>query len=180
MVAELGEAVLVDVVDARIWSALRPYTFVSPPQSDAFFVLRTASPLAAYVPLRACHGPTDMPRVCPLSLYFQPSLPTLQFLRNRSTYTEAAHLVTLLPSFKQSSSPLPLLSVLHFIKSSLNSLHLAPIKKLALSSGADEAPSSGTAGMDSGRGVVSTRTDWENLGGVSLYCPGCRCASEGN
>lgn len=73
----------------------------------------------------------------------------------QGTHTLAAHLVTLRPSFRQSISPFPLLSVLHCMKSSLYGLHLAPIKKLAERRGADEAPISVTAGMDSGRGVVS-------------------------
>lgn len=45
------------------------------------------------------------------------------------------------------------------------------MKNDALSSGAEEAPSSGTAGMDSGSGVVSMRTSWENLGGSLVLCP---------
>jgi hypothetical protein len=41
------------------------------------------------------------------------------------------------------------------MKSSLYALHLAPIKKLAERRGADDAPSSVTGGIESGRGVVS-------------------------
>jgi hypothetical protein len=75
-----------------------------------------------------------------------------------STHTLAAHLVTLLPSFKHSISPFPSAAVLHCMKSSLYGLHLAPIKKLADRRGADEAPISVTGGIESGSGVVSTRT----------------------
>lgn len=73
------------------------------------------------------------------------------------TDTLAAHLVTLLPSFRQSSSPFPALSVLHCMKSSLNDRHRAPMKKLAERRGADEAPTSFTGGIEAGRGVVSMR-----------------------
>ena len=69
------------------------------------------------------------------------------------THTLAAHLVTFLPS------------LIHFMYSSLNSLHRAPMKKLADSKGAEEEPISGTLGTESGRGVVSMRTDWLNLCG---------------
>lgn len=44
------------------------------------------------------------------------------------------------------------------MKSSLYGPHRAPMKKLADSSGADEAPTSGTDGIESGNGVVSMRT----------------------
>jgi hypothetical protein len=37
------------------------------------------------------------------------------------------------------------------------------MKKLALMRGAEEAPTSWTLGMESGSGVVSTRTCWLNL-----------------
>ncbi len=37
------------------------------------------------------------------------------------------------------------------------------MKKLALSRGADEAPTSFTGGTESGRGVGSMRTDWLKL-----------------
>ncbi len=80
-----------------------------------------------------------------------------------STYTLLAHLVTFLPSFKQSISPLPLLSLLHCMKSSLYGLHLAPIKKLADSNGAELLPISVTGGISAGRGVVSMRVVWLNL-----------------
>jgi len=43
------------------------------------------------------------------------------------------------------------------------------MKKLALINGAELAPISFTGGMWSGRGVVSTRTDWLNL--VQLALP---------
>lgn len=78
-------------------------------------------------------------------------------VKKERAYTLAAHLVTLLPSFMQSTSPFPPLSVLHCMKSSLYALHLAPIKKLAERRGAEEAPSSATGGIESGRGVVSMR-----------------------
>jgi hypothetical protein len=42
-------------------------------------------------------------------------------------------------------------------------LHLAPIKKEALNSGAELAPISATFGMLSGMGVVSTSSSWLNL-----------------
>lgn len=43
------------------------------------------------------------------------------------------------------------------------------MKKEALSRGAEEEPISSTLGMESGRGVVSMRTCWLNLGrGVSV------------
>lgn len=74
-----------------------------------------------------------------------------------STHTLLAHLVTFLPSFKQSISPLPLLSLLHCMKSSLYGLHLAPMKKLADSNGAELLPISVTGGISAGRGVVSMR-----------------------
>ena len=74
-----------------------------------------------------------------------------------STHTLLAHLVTLLPSFKQSTSPLPGLSFLHCIKSSLYDLHLAPMKKLAESNGAELLPISLTGGMSAGNGVVSIK-----------------------
>lgn len=74
-----------------------------------------------------------------------------------ATYTLLAHLVTLRPSFKQSSSPLPGFSFLHCMKSSLYDLHLAPMKKLSDSNGAELAPISSTAGISDGRGVVSRR-----------------------
>ena len=83
--------------------------------------------------------------------------------RHMQSYTLAAHLVTLRPSFKHSVSPLPYASVLHFMKSSLKGRHLAPMKKDALIKGAEVAPISLTAGMFSGIGVVSSRTDCENL-----------------
>jgi hypothetical protein len=73
------------------------------------------------------------------------------------TYTLLAHLVTLLPSFRHSTSPLPALSLLHCIKSSLYGLHLAPMKKLADSNGAELLPISVTGGISDGRGVVSMR-----------------------
>lgn len=38
------------------------------------------------------------------------------------------------------------------------------MKKDALSRGAEEEPISGTFGTESGRGVVSMRTDWLKLG----------------
>lgn len=105
-------------------------------------------------------------------------LPSLSNSQKRSTHTLAAHLVTLRPSFRQSISAVPLLSVLHCIKSSLYFPHLAPIKKLALSSGAELAPTSCTAGIESGSGVVSMSVDWENLRiAVSGRVPGGRgCA----
>lgn len=74
-----------------------------------------------------------------------------------NTHTLAAHLVTLRPSLMHSNSPRPYASVLHFMKSSLNALHLAPMKKEALINGADEEPISRTLGMLSGRGVGSIR-----------------------
>jgi len=80
-----------------------------------------------------------------------------------STYTLLAHLVTFLPSFKQSISPLPLLSLLHCMKSSLYDLHLAPMKKLADNKGAELLPISVTGGISAGRGVVSMRVVWLNL-----------------
>ena len=46
------------------------------------------------------------------------------------------------------------------------------MKKAALSSGADEAPTSSTLGTESGRGVVSMRTVWLNLrlgGGLAWW-----------
>jgi hypothetical protein len=99
-----------------------------------------------------------------------PGLPHIHTLQPSSyhphrkyTHTLLAHLVTLLPSFKHSISPFPALSFLHIIKSSLIALHLAPIKKLADSNGAELLPISVTAGMDSGRGVVSMRVVWLNL-----------------
>ena len=49
------------------------------------------------------------------------------------------------------------------MKSSLYALHLAPMKKLALIKGAEEAPISGTGGMLEGMGVVSMSTCCENL-----------------
>lgn len=49
------------------------------------------------------------------------------------------------------------------MKSSLYAWHLAPIKKLADSNGAELDPISVTAGISAGNGVVSTRTDWLNL-----------------
>lgn len=73
------------------------------------------------------------------------------------TYTLFAHLVTLLPSFKHSISPFPGFSVLHFMKSSLYGLHLAPMKKLAERRGAELLPISVTGGMSAGRGVVSIK-----------------------
>lgn len=79
------------------------------------------------------------------------------------TYTLFAHLVTLLPSFKHFISPCPAFSVLHCIKSSLYGLHLAPIKKLADSNGAELAPISVTGGMSVGRGAVSIKVVWLNL-----------------
>jgi hypothetical protein len=83
---------------------------------------------------------------------------SFQISRTRGvTNTLDAHLVTLLPSFKQSISPFPRLSVLHCIKSSLYGRQRAPMKKLADSRGAEEAPTSFTTGISSGRGVVSMR-----------------------
>lgn len=79
------------------------------------------------------------------------------------TYTLAAQRVTFRPSRRQSSSPRPLASSLHFIKSSLYLWHRAPMKKDALSSGAELAPISLTLGMLSGRGVVSMRAWRSNL-----------------
>lgn len=86
-------------------------------------------------------------------------------------YTLAAHLVTFLPSLKQSVSPFPDDSDLHFIKSSLIGRHRAPIKKDALIRGADVTPISSTLGMCSGIGVVSMSTVWENLPAVSARNP---------
>lgn len=80
--------------------------------------------------------------------------------------------MTLRPSFKQSISAVPLLSVLHFIKSSLYFPHRAPIKKLALSNGAELAPTSCTAGIEPGSGVVSMSVDWENLRQLSAVGSG--------
>lgn len=40
------------------------------------------------------------------------------------------------------------------------------MKKAADSKGADEAPTSSTFGMSSGRGTVSTRTCWWNRGSL--------------
>lgn len=79
------------------------------------------------------------------------------------THTLAAHLVTFRPSLIQSISPVPCACVLQSMKSSLNSLHLAPIKKAADSRGAELEPISSTLGTLSGSGVVSTRTVWLNL-----------------
>jgi hypothetical protein len=45
------------------------------------------------------------------------------------------------------------------------------MKKLALIRGAEEAPTSWTLGMESGSGVVSTRTCWLNLGGIVSQLP---------
>jgi len=42
-------------------------------------------------------------------------------------------------------------------------LQRAPIKNEALRRGAEEAPISGTLGMEGGRGVVSMRTCWLKL-----------------
>lgn len=105
----------------------------------------------------SCNITTHQPKIMPERL-------------NLSSYTHTllAHLVTLLPSFKQSTSPFPPLSVLHCMKSSLYDLHLAPIKKEAERRGADEAPTSVTAGMESGRGVVSIKVDWLKLQCVSF------------
>jgi hypothetical protein len=49
------------------------------------------------------------------------------------------------------------------MKSSLYGLHLAPIKKLAESNGAELAPISVTGGMSAGRGAVSIKVVWLNL-----------------
>lgn len=43
------------------------------------------------------------------------------------------------------------------------------MKKLALIRGAEEAPTSWTLGMESGSGVVSTRTCWLNLAGNGYW-----------
>lgn len=79
------------------------------------------------------------------------------------THTLAAQRVTFLPSFIQSISPVPCASVLQTMKSSLNALQRAPMKKDALSSGAELEPTSGTLGMWSGSGVVSRSFVWLNL-----------------
>ena len=49
------------------------------------------------------------------------------------------------------------------MKSSLYGLHLAPMKKLADSKGAELAPISVTGGMSAGRGAVSIKVVWLNL-----------------
>jgi len=46
------------------------------------------------------------------------------------------------------------------------------MKNEAESRGAEEAPISGTLGTESGRGVVSIRTDWLKLGGEVLVGEG--------
>ena len=115
----------------------------------------------AHLPCPHPQPPTSLPiTTTPLP---PPANHTPRSQKKRSTHTLAAHLVTLRPSFKQSSSAVPLFSVLHCIKSSLYFPHLAPMKKLALSSGAELAPTSCTAGIESGSGVVSMSVDWENL-----------------
>jgi hypothetical protein len=94
----------------------------------------------------------DCPPIVHLDFYYDANI-----LGGGSTHTLLAHLVTFLPSFKQSISPLPLLSLLHCMKSSLYGLHLAPMKKLADSNGAELLPISVTGGISAGRGVVSMR-----------------------
>ncbi len=94
---------------------------------------------------------------CPIQLWdSHPQGPVADF-NLQATYTLFAHLVTRRPSFKQSISPFPALSLLHCMKSSLYDLHLAPMKKLADSNGAELLPISSTGGMSAGRGVVSMR-----------------------
>ena len=135
MATELLEAVLVDVINAAIISPA-PIFYAPIPIPLPFLSTPPTTPTAP---------PSQPPKT------------------KGSTHTLAAHLVTLRPSFKQSISAVPLFSVLHCIKSSLYFPHLAPIKKLALSNGAELAPTSCTAGIEGGRGVVSMSVDWENL-----------------
>jgi hypothetical protein len=110
--------------------------------------------------IEACHG---FNMALSLVIALIPSTTPDPWQKQMCTHTLAAHLVTLRPSFKQSTSPLPALSVLHCMKSSLKGLHRAPMKKEAERRGAEEAPTSVTAGMEAGRGVVSTKTVWLNL-----------------
>jgi hypothetical protein len=154
VLAKFVETVLVDIFDS-IDMFLSVKILLSPPQSffDSLnpvfvvFVLDVAMLTTNFIYCDGGHKNTvELPHCTEMN-----------------TYTLLAHLVTLLPSFKHFISPCPAFSVLHCMKSSLYGLHLAPIKKLADSNGAELAPISVTGGMSAGRGAVSIRVVWLNL-----------------